>query len=204
MARVGISITKSTPFRDSVQEWANVYYYQNTASLPSASGADAMIDELVVMEKTFHSSVVTFVRGRVWSQEGSPGANNMISQKALSGVGAQSINSNLDKERAFLFRFRAGVDSRGLPVYLRKWYHSCGEFESLNVPLSATLLANTTGFSTGQRTFLVNKMHGISTLTSGGGGWEIVAKGGRQRSPGGDWEAHKYLEHHQLGDMWRG
>jgi hypothetical protein len=31
----------------------------------------------------------------------------------------------------------------------------------------------------------------------------IVAKSGRNTTAGANWEAHRYLEHHQLGDMWR-
>lgn len=201
MPRVGISITKSVPFRNSVQEFSNVYYYQNTGSLPSQSGAAAMIDELVAIEKTMHSTAVTFVRGRCWSQGGSPGTNEMIEQHNLSGTGSQTLVTNMDKERAFLFRWRAGSDSRGNPVYLRKWYHSCGRFD-VAVAVATSYLENTTGFTSGERTTLEGKANNINTLTSGGGGWELVAKSGRQRTTGAA-VAHPFLEHHQLGDMWR-
>src|SRR5215204_847883 len=129
MARIGVSITKNTPFRNSVQEFTNVYYY-DVDNQPSAAQADTFIDNLTALEKTFHSSAVTFVRGRCWSAGGSPSANNMISQKLLSGTGARLANTSLDRERAFLFRIRAGVSSNGQPVFLRKWYHACGEFVS--------------------------------------------------------------------------
>jgi hypothetical protein len=43
----------------------------------------------------------------------------------------------------------------------------------------------------------------LSTLSSGGGPWTICSKTGRDPT-GSNWEAHRYLEHHQLGDMWRG
>src|SRR5215203_2503213 len=200
MPRVGVSITKSTPFRNSVQEFSNVYYYQNTGSLPSAAGADAMIDELTAFEKTIHSTQVTFVRGRLWSQEGSPGANEMISQKTLSGTGAAAQVSSMDKERAFLVRWRAGNDSRGNPVYLRKWWHSCGSFDA-SVVIGSSQLEQSAALSAGSRTAIENKSNNINTLTSGGGGWELVAKSGRQRTSGAA-NAHQFLEHHQFGDMW--
>jgi hypothetical protein len=201
MARIGISITKSVAFRDSVQEFSNVYYYENGGALPNAAGADALIDELVVMEKTFHSTLVTFVRGRLWSQVGTPSGNNMISQKNLSGVGSAVSDSGMDKERAFLFRVRAGVDSRGTPVYLRKWYHTCGTFPGAGA-ISSGILANATGFAQGARDTMASNWDNTFLLSASGGGWTPVAKSGRAPSTATA-EAHKYLEHHQLGDQWR-
>ena len=202
MPRIGISITKSVAFRDSVQQFSNVYFYVNTGSLPDGAGADNLIDEVTALERPRHSTLVSFVIGRVWSQGGSPGTNNMISQKTLTGTGSGGSDPNMDKERAYLFRRRAGTDSRGNPVYLRKWYHVCGSWDS-GVAASATIQSNATGFTSGQRTTLAGHMTNFNTLTSGGGGWEICAKSGRQATQP-LWEAHKYLEHHQLGDMWRG
>jgi len=43
----------------------------------------------------------------------------------------------------------------------------------------------------------------LVSLVQAGGGWSLVAKNGRARSGTGD-AAHKYLEHRQLGDQWRG
>ena len=201
MARVGISITKSVSFRGGVQEFSNVYYYE-MLTLPNESDALAMIDNLTTLEKTFHSSQVTFVRGRCWSQEGSPGANNMIAQKNLSGTGSQAQFSGTDRERAFLFRLRAGVDSRGNPVYLRKWYHACGYFDAA-VVLSNSHLENTLAFTTTQRDNLRNKMQAIGDANGSAGAPKLCAKSGRLPTVGENWLAHNYLEHHQLGDQWR-
>jgi uncharacterized protein YciW len=127
----------------------------------------------------------------------------MIAQKTLSGVGSAASVSNIDKERAFLFRWRAGNDSRGHAVYLRKWYHSCGALPGASQANVTTALANTTGFSTADRSAMALTVSGVSSLSSGGGSWSLTAKTSRNKSvtiP----EAHKYLEHHQLGDQWRG
>lgn len=201
MVRIGVSITKSTAFRDSTQEFSNVYYFEGTGSLPSASGADAIIDDIANKEKTMHSTAVSFKVGRVWSHGGSPGSNNMISQKNLTGNGGMTTVNGFDKERAFLLRARAGTDSRGNTVYLRKWYHSCGQLDG-GVPVSSSNLDNSTGFSTVDRNAMATKANAVLTSSAGGGGWELVAKSGRQRTSGA-FEAHKYLEHHQLGDQWR-
>jgi hypothetical protein len=201
VATIGISITKSAVFRNSVQEFSNVYYYTG-GSTPTQTQADSLIDELVALEKTFHSNAVTFVRGRLWTQTGSQATNNMISQKNLSGTGARASNANMDRERAFLFRLRAGNDSRGQPVYLRKWWHACGVFYS-GQTITTDQLANISGFSSTEKTALVGAMNTIGSLTSAAGPWSLCAKSGRQPTAGETWQAHTFLEHHQLGDQWR-
>lgn len=200
--RVGVSITKNTAFRNSTQEFSNVYYYENNEGAPSTSQADALIDAITALEKTFHSTAVTFVRGRLWSQLGSPGSNNMISQKNLSGTGARTTVASFDKERAFLFRLRAGVDSRGQPVYLRKWFHACGNFAT-TVSIGGSALDNTSGFDSTARGNLKAAMDGIRQITAGSMIWNLVAKSGRQPGVGEEFVAHQFLEHHQLGDQWR-
>ena len=201
MARIGVSITKSTAFRISTQEFSNVYYYE-VDSTPSVSQADTFIDNLTALEKTFHGSNVTFVRGRCWSAGGGPVANNMISQKQLSGTGARTPNTGLDKERAFLFRIRAGTSSNGQPVYLRKWYHACAEFVS-GQGINTAAQANTSGFTNTERTAQVGAMNGIGNANGSPLLPALVAKSGRGISGGASWEAHAFLEHHQLGDQWR-
>lgn len=201
MPRLGVSITKSTSFRGATQEFSNTYYYE-MGTMPDEAAAGTLIDNLVTLEKTFHSTLVTFVRGRLWSQIGSPSQNNMINQHNLSGTGARAAVSGMDKERAFLFRLRAGVDSRGNPVYLRKWYHSCGVFIS-GLVVSSTILDNTTGFSTTERGNMVTAMQAIGDANGSAGVPKICAKGGRLPDVGAGWSGHQFLEHHQLGDMWR-
>jgi hypothetical protein len=203
MARIGVSITKSVAFRNSTQEFSNVYYYTNVGgALPDSTQADAIIDAIVVLEKSFHSTGVTFVRGRLWSQVGSPGSNNMISQKNLSGTGARALVAAMDKERAFLFRIRAGNDSRGQPVYLRKWFHACGVFYNAQ-SIADSHLANTAAFTSGERESMRAQMAGLLSVSAGGSVWTLCSKGGRDPSAGETFSAHQFLEHHQLGDQWR-
>jgi hypothetical protein len=201
VARIGISITKSTAFRNSTQEFSNVYYYE-CASLPNVTQADSLIDSLTAVEKGFHSSAVTFVRGRCWSETGNKATNEMISQKNLSGTGTQATLTGMDKERAVLFRVRAGVDVRGNPVYLRKWYHPCGVFQA-GVTFDGNILANTTGFSSTQRNTLQAVVEAIKDANGNSFSVSLVAKSGRQRNSGALFEAHQLLEHHQQGDQWR-
>lgn len=201
MARIGVSLTKSCSFRGGTQEFSNVYYY-DLAALPSEAAAESFIDNLTTLEKTFHSTQVTFVRGRVWSQIGTPSQNNMIKQKNLSGTGARAAVTNLDKERAYLLRLRAGNDSRGNPVYLRKWYHSCGVFYT-GLSVTQSILENTGGFSSTERDNMRTQMQAIGDGNGSPGSPALCAKSGRFATAGEQWLAHQFLEHHQLGDQWR-
>jgi hypothetical protein len=201
MPRIGVSITKSCAFRGATQEFSNVYYFE-MATLPGQSAAATLADNLVTAEKTFHSTLVTFVRARVWSQTGSASTNEMIDQHNLSGTGSRTTVSGMDRERAFLFRLRAGVDSRGNPVYLRKWYHSCGNFVT-TVTIGTSQLDNSAGFTTTERGNLVGAMNSIGDANGSAGAPKLCAKGGRQSDAGATWTAHQFLEHHQLGDQWR-
>lgn len=201
MTRIGISITMQGAFRNSTQEWSNVFFYDGLAGRPSVSDADNLIDELTTKLKTIHATSVTFLRGRLWEQTGDKATTEMVSQKNLSGTGAVSASTTMDKERAFLFRLRAGVDSRGNPVYLRKWFHTCADIGG--VTTSGGIQQNTSGFSVANRAALVAALPAIGTCGSGGTQGAICSKVGRLPNAGALWEAHQFLEHHQLGDMWR-
>lgn len=202
MPRIGCSLTKSSSYRGASQEFSNVYFYE-ALNYPTVAEADQIIDAIAAIEKTFHSSAVTYVRGRLWKQTGDKATSEMISQKNLSGTGARTFDAQLDKERAFLFRLRAGVDSRGNPVYLRKWYHACGQFVSGQL-VNDAVKANTGGWTTTERTAQVSAMNTIGDAGGGQGlALKLCSKKGRLPDAGATWSAHQYLEHHQLGDQWR-
>lgn len=203
MPIVGISITKECAFRDAVQPFSNVYFYNNgIGGVPDAAAGLAMIDELVAFEKQVHSTVVTFTYGRIWHQTLTQLGTTMIEQKTLSGAGTSVQDATLDRERAYLIRWRAGSDSRGNPVYLRKWYHTCGQFASAALPTS-TVYSNTTGLSTATKNAVNTKCQELFDLAAGGGDFRLCAKSGRGADSNNP-TCHPYLEHHQLGDQWRG
>ncbi len=201
MTRVGISITKRVAFRNSTQEFSNVYYYDGLTGRPSVSDAEGLIDTVANREKAFHGSDVTFVKGRIWEQTGDKATTEMITQKNLSGTGALTDNAQMDRERAYLFRLRAGVDSRGNPVYLRKWFHACANIGG--VAISAGILTNESGFTQAERTTLANAVNSFIAIGSGATAGTICSKNGRPPTPFEIVNAHQFLEHHQLGDMWR-
>jgi hypothetical protein len=199
--QIGIAIVKSVSFRGAVQEFTNVYHYASTQVNLDNSGGLGLIDELVANEKTFHSSAVSFVRARCWSSGGTPAQNTMIAEKLLTGVGSLAVAAYMDRERAFLILWPAGVDSRGKQVNLKKWYHSVGFIAAASIANTQTKLENTSAFTAAEKTAVQNVVDAV-TLIGNLEGWSLVAESGRVRDGGGP-IAHDYLEHHQLGDMWR-
>lgn len=203
MVMIGISITKETTFRDATQEFSNVYHFHSSGSLPTNAEATALGNELTGNEKTLHAANISFRRCRVWSAGGTKAENNMIADFNLSGTGVRTNDNELDKERAYLFRWRVGNNSRGKPNYLRKWYHTGGPIVSSQT-LSANHRNNTSGFTQPERdsqALAVSAVTGLGTPTET---WKICAPSDQQEPDGTQPEAHKYLEHHQLGDQWRG
>lgn len=201
MAILAVSITKSTSFRGVQQEFSNTYHY-NYGGVVGAGSGDSAIDAVVAIEKPMHSANVNFIRGRCWTAGGTKAENNMISTKALSGAGTGGAGaSNLDKERAYLVRFRAGNDSRGNPVYLRKWWHLDLIVIAGNT-VSTAALQNTGTLDSAMRTQLESYGNNLKTITISGLPGTLVSEKGRGID--GATQAHQYLEHHQLGDMWRG
>jgi hypothetical protein len=201
MARFGFAVTKVFGFRGGSQHFSNVYYYSEPGMSPSNATLELVLDELVTKEKTLFSAVTSFDHGRVWSQVGTPSQNQMLVDKILSGNGSGTASAVLDRERAFLVRFRAGNDSLGRPVYLRKWWHfdiSVLGGESI----TNAMVQNTGQLTSGMRTTLETFANGIKSITKNSIPFTLVAKSGREIT--GATEAHKYLEHRQLGDEWRG
>lgn len=200
MGFIGVSIVKRTAFRLSTQEFSNSYHYKSADPNPNNAVAGAIIDEIVATERALHSTLVTFVIGRLWSWGGSQAANQMILERPLSGTGTQPTSTGFDPERAVLARWPAGVDNRGRPVYLRKWYHPVGVCNG--VAFGAIQTSQQAEISSADRTTIANKVaeNGVVGAASS---WNLAAPSGR------DFDAnqvtvHQFLEHHQFGDMWRG
>jgi hypothetical protein len=201
VAIFGVSIEKTVSFRGVNQVFANVYHYDSGGSAPSDANLDALIDNMVTKEKAFHSASVTWVRGRVWSAGGSQASNQMRVDKSLSGAGGLSNHPDMDRERAVLVRWRAGSDSRGRPVYLRKFWHVCAQNVG-GVALAAGILGNTAQFTGTVRDNVETAADGLASIVISATTFTLCGPNGRNIT--GSTECHPYLEHHQLGDMWRG
>jgi hypothetical protein len=202
VALVGISITKQCTFRDSIQEFSNIYHYQWAGLNPGQSLADAIIDRLTTVEKVIHTTEVTFLRGALWSAGGTKAENQMISQKSLSGTGSGTAVNFTDRERAWLIYWDAGLDSRNRPVKLRKWFHTCGAFSNVGT-VGQTQLENKQAITSGNRTAVEALANDLNPLVVSPGPISLNLVGPTGRATTGNSHCHKYFEHHQLGDMWR-
>jgi hypothetical protein len=202
--RFGVNILKSFPYRGGSQHHGNTYYYESNTggAQPPIGTLDALVDDIVAKEKTKFSSQNSFVRGRLWSQLGSKELNNMLVDKILSGSGSATTHGNLDRERAILVRFRAGIDTRGRPVYLRKYWHIDAHISGSS--WSNGQLQQTAELTTGERTSIETFGNSFKSISVGTPSvlFTLVAKNGREID--GATQAHKFLEHHQLGEEWRG
>ena len=197
MAQFGVSIVKSVLFRGVQQEFSNVYHYRFATNVDV--GPADKIAEIVAVERQLHSASVKFLRASLWSSGGSPAENTMLHQETLTGTGSQANIAGMDRERAFLTRWRVGVDRRGKPVYLRKWYHSCGA-AALYSP-STGQLENTQPLDSAGRSAVAAKAEELREIGNVEA-WNLCSPNGNRiaEQPA---ECHPYLEHHQLGDMWR-
>jgi hypothetical protein len=201
MPVIGVSIVKSTSFRGTAQEFGNTYYYE-VVNPPNTTVANEIIDALVTKEKAQHSTNINFVRAKAWTAGGTQQQNNMLVQKNLTGTGSLTP-AQVDKERAFLVRFRAGNDSRGRPVYLRKWWHLDVSVVG-GTQVSTAQIQQTAQLTTAQRDALKafgNDIKSLTLVTQGFTAATLCGPNGRAIT--GDTDAHPYYEHHQLGDMWR-
>jgi len=152
------------------------------------------------VEAPLHSVDVSFLRYSVWLDTGAPSTSEMLVQGQLSGTGQGSANTNMDRERAVLVRWRAGSDIRGRPVYLRKFWHSCGTFGG--VGFTAANLQQTAALDSTQRAAIEQAALAVQTVSDGADSKVLTGPPPARIRTGGA-ESHKYLEHHQLGDMWR-
>lgn len=198
MARTaGIQIVKKVTFRGAEQEFSNVYHY----SLPTATAipAQGLVDAIVPVERDFHSTDVTFVRFSVWRSDAGPANNEMVLEGSLSGTGLAGTNTSMDRERAVLIQFPAGFSSTGKPVFLRKWYHSCGSTIQSGT-WSASVLQNTATIGTTPRAAIATRADALRTIHAEL--WVLSNKTGSRTAQAAA-QCHPYLEHRQLGEMWR-
>jgi hypothetical protein len=195
----GVSVEKTVSFRGVQQPFANVYYYNHDSG--SEGDADSLLNNVKALEVGFHSTDVSFVFGRVWTAGGTKQTNHMVVQKNLSGTGNQATSGSMDRERAFLIRWPAGFDSRGHQVYLRKWFHSCGA--CVGFTPGTGQLQNTAEIPTATRSTIETAADGFQSVAVPGG-ISYVLRSATNRTRTGDSECHPWLEHHQLGDQWRG
>lgn len=198
MSIYGVAVTKRVSFRNALQEFSNVYHYDGpSVDDPTLS---TLLDNIVVNELPIHSAEVSFVHGRVWTAGGTAGSNEMRVDKNLTGTGTGVNDSNMDRERAFLIQWPNGKNSKGRPVYLRKWYHTCGA--PIGQVVANGIKQQTQQITSTLLTELLTRCDNFESINAAGSTFTLCSP--RGRGPTGAIQVYPWLEHHQLGDMWRG
>jgi hypothetical protein len=195
--KFGVNIVKSVSFRGAPQEFSNRYHYEGSDM--TTAQATQLAQNVKAQEVQIHANDVSFLRFSVWLDTGNKATSEMISQGTLSGVGGFVANAAMDRERVYLIRWRAGNDSRGRPVYLRKYFHACGAISGAS--LSNPMLQQTAKLDATNKGNVETVGVGLQTVSDGSDAKVLTGPPGRART--GSAQCHDYLEHHQLGDMWR-
>jgi hypothetical protein len=203
VAHVGVEVKKRVAFRDSTQEFSNIYYYKWLGLDPQESLAIECMDRLVLLEKAIHATSVTFISARLWTAGGTKAENKMVAQKGLSGTGSLTPVSGLDAERAFLIKWNAGLSVTNKPVSNKKWYHAQAGIGG--VAVSSQHTSQATGYDTAQREAIRVKVADFNPLVFGSPGAVTATLTNKAGDRDADTTAipYRYLEHHQLGDAWR-
>src|SRR5215217_3241782 len=151
--------------------------------------ATQLAQNVKAQEVPLHANDVSFLRFSVWLDTGSKATSEMISQGPLSGVGGFVANTSMDRERAYLVRWPAGNDSRGRPVYLRKWFHACGSISGAT--LSSAMLQQTAQIDATQKGALETLANGFNTVSDGTDAKVLEGPPGRSRT--GQAKSHSWL-----------
>lgn len=128
-ARVGVTTVKRMSYRgDPNEEWSNTYWF--TGSIPADSAAwKALVDALIVQEKTLYTGSSTFIRAygydsdldtavAVWSRD-YLAAGDSVAGTALTTGGTYPAG-----DQAAWVRWKTSrLNSKGKAIYLRKYYH---------------------------------------------------------------------------------
>jgi hypothetical protein len=118
---LGISISKSTTWRGTAEEFANVYHYDATADTMAVDVIDAVVAE----ERKVMGNNVNFLRAQAWGPaDGTKLQSQMLVQKNLTGVGAVATGEITAKEMAAVVQWDTGrVNTRGGKIFYRKYLH---------------------------------------------------------------------------------
>jgi hypothetical protein len=187
-------VTKTIPWRNGPQEFSNVYHFKTALSEPFDD--NELINKIVLQEKTFHSSNVTFKVARTWGPtDGTQQQSVTRTIKDLTGTGELTPGTNWYRELAFLVVWPLGrYGSKNRPQFLRKWYHTDNA-----MAVAASVLTGATAIPLPANNALATAIPKITNNNAGFllGDFKLSTAEGRE--PVGPGSMYKWLEHRQLG-----
>jgi hypothetical protein len=128
-AQNGIIVTKSFDYRGVPEEWSNKYWFTQTAPFTSAQFR-AVFDNIASHEKTLFSSATTIVGGRgyndndehahsVWEVDLTLAPDTPIPGTLAPGAAERQAGDSA----VFVWWKTSRKNTRGKPIYLRKYFH---------------------------------------------------------------------------------
>lgn len=127
MAEPGITSIKSFTYRGNVEEWGNTYHFDGD---PPANPADwlSLYEALVDLEKPIFASSLSIVRAYCYEDTDDHSVLTLDADSGFSPVsGTLSItgaHAQAPGDAAAWCRWKtARVNSKGNPIYLRKYFH---------------------------------------------------------------------------------
>lgn len=188
-----VSVLKEIPYRDTTEEFSNVYQYGG-ANPPEGDRA-AFMSAVANEEKGIMSQLVTFLEARMWEIGGTAAENDSLGIVDLSGTGSLGTVLQMPPEAAVLVQARSSresIDSR--PVYFRKWWHGIGSVGAVN--FSGAQVQNQDPLTTVQKDALVAAFGRLAAITVAGVEYVMQStNGGVVQLPA---TAYDWVEHRQF------
>jgi len=128
-AQNGIIVTKSFDYRGEPEEWSNKYWFTDTEPW-NATQFRTVFDNIVTHEKALYSSATTVVSGygyndnaedahAVWSVDLTLAPNTPVSGTFVPGTAERQAGDSA----IFCWWKTSRKNTRGKPIYLRKYFH---------------------------------------------------------------------------------
>lgn len=138
-----ITIVKTMPYRGLPEEWANTYHFLGTTPANDAAWK-ALADAIWAQEKVFIDSTVKISKafGYEAGNESSVFQVNYADPPNVQTAGSGSSNSAPSGDVAAWVRWSTGTrNSKGRPIYLRKYFHGVPATGGVGDSITATARA---------------------------------------------------------------
>lgn len=194
MPIVGVHIEKKFSWRGTDEFFENVYHYDTGSWVETDAGWNELIDDVVTIEKSFHSSEITFTKARIHGPTNTTKADDkMLYIKDLSGTGSGTTATGMPKEMAVVVQLYMGRTQRGYKSFLRKYYHT------RHMPNSTgEALAGNAQMAAADRTYFAGKLDSLKTVLVGSNTVDLCKPSGEHIPLATGAYCHPYLHTRQL------
>lgn len=197
MSTFAVAVTKQVQWREFQQPFSNVYHY-------SGAPGDEFDDEgvanaVLAAEQEIHGSNITFTQVRTYGPTDQGAAANVNrTVQDFNSVGLATADGSYYRELAWLVIWPLGrYGPRNHPHWLRKWLHTSTFYE-----LTATSTSGEVPLYEWPPP-LDTYASAVTQLQDSTTGSVLTLAAPDGRTPIDNAKGYPYLEHRQLGDLWR-